>query len=152
MENTLESSRLPAPEAAEEDQTQLRFKWISWSSLFLALVQSICTIFAALSGLRLLLSAAAFGAAIGAMRIFERLHADAIRIPMVLFALAGALFNLVALWQVHRLRARAASAWRQKPLSRSRFVSEGLQLALSLLTLVLLGIESFYHHRFMHHF
>ena len=149
MENTLENS-LPAPETAA-DQTQSKFKWIGWSSLFLAMVQSICTVFVALSGLRLLLGAAAFGAALGTMRIVERVHVDAIRIPMVMFALAGALFNLVALWQVHRLRARAASAWRQKPVSRSRFASEGFQLALSLVTLALLGLESFYHVRFTHH-
>lgn len=149
MDNTLESS-LPAPETAA-DQTQLKFKWIGWSSLFLAMVQSICTVFVALNGLRLLLGAAAFGAALGTMRIIERVHVDAIRIPMVMFALAGALFNLVALWQVRRLRARAASAWRQKPVSRSKFASEGFQLALSLVTLALLSLESFYHVRFTHH-
>jgi hypothetical protein len=149
MANTLESS-LPAPDAVA-DRTESRFRWIGWSSFFLAIVQSVCTIFAALSGLRLLLGAAAFAAAIGAMQIVERIHVDTIRIPMVMFALAGALFNLVALWQVHRLRARSASAWRQKPVSRNKFASEGLQLALSLVTLVLLGLESFYHVRFTHH-
>ena len=149
MANTLESS-LPAPDTVA-DRTESRFRWIGWSSFFLAIVQSVCTIFAALSGLRLLLGAAAFASAIGAMQIVERIHVDTIRIPMVMFALAGALFNLVALWQVHRLRARSASAWRQKPVSRSKFASEGLQLALSLVTLVLLGLESFYHVRFTHH-
>ncbi len=149
MANILDSS-FPPPDVAA-DHTESRFRWIGWSSLFLAMVQSVCTIFVALSGLRLLLGAAAFAAAIGAMRIVDRIHVDAIRIPMVMFALAGALFNLVALWQVHRLRARAASAWRQKPVSRNKFASEGFQLALSLLTLFLLGLESFYHLRFTHH-
>jgi hypothetical protein len=149
MANTLESS-LPAPDTVA-DRTESRFRWIGWSSFLLAIVQSVCTIFVALSGLRLLLGAAAFASAIGAMQIIERIHVDTIRIPMVMFALAGALFNLVALWQVHRLRARSASAWRQKPVSRSKFASEGLQLALSLVTLVLLSLESFYHVRFTHH-
>ena len=150
MDDTLES-RLPAQEAAA-DQTQWRFRWIGWSSLFLAMLQSICTIFVAFNGLRLLLGAAAFGTAIGVMKIADsRIHIDAIRIPMIIFALAGALFNLVALWQVYRLRARPASAWRQKPVSRGKFASEGLQLALSLLTLVLLAVESFYHVRYTHH-
>jgi hypothetical protein len=149
MANTLESS-LPAPDTVA-DRTESRFRWIGWSSFLLAIVQSVCTIFVALSGLRLLLGAAAFASAIGAMQIVERIHVDTIRIPMVMFALAGALFNLVALWQVHRLRARSASAWRQKPVSRSKFASEGLQLALSLVTLVLLSLESFYHVRFTHH-
>ena len=70
---------------------------------------------------------------------------------MVIFALAGAVFNLVALWQVRRLRGRASAAWRQKAISRGKFASEGAQLALSLLTLLLLAVESFYHLRNTHH-
>jgi hypothetical protein len=134
-------------------QTVSRFKWIGWSSLFLAMVQSVCTIFVALSGLRLLLGAATFGAAVGVMRFADqKIHVDAVRIPMLMFALAGVVFNLVALWQVRRLRGRAASAWRQKAVSRSKFASEGVQLALSVLTLILLAVESFYHLRNTHHF
>jgi len=134
-------------------QTGSRFKWIGWSSLFLAIVQSVCTIFVALSGLRLLLGAATFGAAIGVMRFAdEKIHIDAVRIPMITFALVGAVFNLVALWQVRRLRGRAASAWRQKTVSRSKFASENVQLVLSVMTLILLAVESFYHLRNTHHF
>ncbi len=149
-----ESVEAPAGSAeAEAAQTVSRFKWVGWSSLILAVVQSVCTIFVALSGLRLLLGAAAFGAAIGVMKIAdERIHIDAVRIPMVMFALVGAVFNLVALWQVRRLRGRAASAWRQKTISRSKFASEKVQLALSVLTLILLAVESFYHLRNTHHF
>jgi len=144
-----------APAGAPEttaDPSVSRFRWIGWSSLFLAMVQSICTIFVALSGLRLLLGAATFGAAIGVMKIAdERIHIDAVRIPMVMFALVGAVFNLMALWQVRRLRGRAASAWRQKAAPRSKFASEKVQLALSVLTLVLLAVESFYHLKQTHH-
>ena len=133
-------------------QTVSRFEWVGWSSLFFAVVQSVCTVFVALSGLRLLLGAAAFSAAIGAMKVVDdRIHADAFRIPMVMFALVGAVFNLVALWQVRRLRGRAASAWRQKSMSPSRFASERVQLILSVLTLILLGLESFYHWQYTHH-
>jgi hypothetical protein len=129
-----------------------RFRWIGWSSLFLAIVQSVCTIFVALNGLRLLLGAAAFGAAIGVMKVAdERIHIDAVRIPMLMFALIGAVFNLVALWQVRRLRGRAASAWRQKIVSRGKIASEKVQLALSVLTLLLLAVESFYHFHNTHH-
>jgi hypothetical protein len=145
-----------APGGAPETiaaQTTSRFRWVGWSSLFLAIVQSVCTIFVALSGLRLLLGAATFGAAIGVMKIADkRIHIDAVRIPMVIFALVGAVFNLVALWQVRRLRGRAASAWRQKTVSQSKFASEGVQLVLSVLTLILLAVESFYHLRNTHHF
>jgi len=147
---------LDAPAGAPETeaaQTVSRFKWIGWSSLFLAMVQSVCTIFVALSGLRLLLGAAAFGAAVGVMKFADaKIHIDAVRIPMVIFALVGAVFNLVALWQVRRLRGRAASAWRQKTVSRNKFASERVQLTLSVLTLLLLAVESFYHLRLTHHF
>ncbi len=148
-------ARAPESQAAETQavQTVSRFKWIGWSSLFLALVQSVCTIFVALSGLRLLLGAAAFGAAVGVMKSADqKIHIDAVRIPMVIFALVGAVFNLVALWQVRRLRGRAASAWRQKTVSRSKFASEKVQLSLSVVTLILLAVESFYHLRNTHHF
>jgi len=142
------NENLEAPVENQEQvsaQTASRFQWVGWSSLFFAIVQSVCTAFVALSGLRLLLGAAAFTAAIGAMQVVDKIHADAIRVPMVMFALIGAVFNLVALWQVRRLRGRAASAWRQKTVSRSKFASEGFQLGLSLLTLVLLAVESYYH-------
>ncbi len=149
MNRTLDASAPPQEQVAEQMTT--RFKWVGCSSLLFAIVQSICTIFVALSGLRLLLGAAAFSAAIGAMQIVDKIHADAIRVPMVMFALAGALFNLVALWQVRRLRGRASSAWRQKAVSRDKFASERVQLVLSLLTLLLLAAESFYHLRITHH-
>ncbi len=127
------------------------FQWVGWSSFFFAIVQSVCTVFVALSGLRLLLGAAAISAAIGAMEVVDKIHADAFRVPMVMFALIGAVFNLVALWQVRRLRGRAASAWRQKAISSSKFTSERFQLGLSLLTLALLAVESYYHYQHVHH-
>jgi len=133
-------------------QAASRFEWVGWSSLFFAIVQSVCTVFVALSGLRLLLGAAAFSAAIGAMKVVDdRIHVDAFRVPMVMFALVGAVFNLVALWQVRRLRGRAASAWRQKSISRNRFASERVQWILSVLTLALLALETFYHWQHTHH-
>lgn len=141
-----ESAEAAAGAETAAAQTASRFRWVGWSSLLLAVVQSICTIFVALSGLRLLIGAAAFGAAIGVMKIADaRIHIDAVRIPMVMLALTGSVFNLAALWQVRRLRGRAASAWRQKNISKSKFASERVQLALSVLTLVLLAVESYYH-------
>jgi len=143
MNDTFDATSEKREETVE--RTASRFEWVAWSSLFLAIVQSICTAFVALSGLRLLIGAAVFAAAIGAMRVIDKIHTDAIRVPMVMFALIGAVFNLVALWQVRRLRRRAASAWRQKAVSRSKFTSERVQLILSALTLIVLAVESYYH-------
>jgi F0F1-type ATP synthase membrane subunit c/vacuolar-type H+-ATPase subunit K len=137
----------PAAAGSEIAEPRARFKWIGWSSFFFAVVQSVCSAFVALSGLRILIGAAAFGAAIGVLKIADRLHFAAIRIPMMALALFGSLFNLLALWQVRRLRGRSASAWRQKSLSSKKINSERLQLALSILTLVLLAVEYYFHRK-----
>ena len=135
-----------APVSGEHDSAQRpRFRWIGWSSLFFAVVQSVCSAFVALSGLRLLIGAAAFGSAFGLLKIADKFHFSAIRIPMMVLALAGSLFNLVAVWQVRRLRGRSASAWRQKSISSKTLNAERLQIALSVLTFVLLAFEYYYH-------
>lgn len=142
------------PEAAgssvpSEHQAQpsspARFAWLNWSSFLLAFLQSVCSSFIALHGIRLLVGIGAVVLASSAWHLAERLHADAIRVPMMLIALVGSLLNLLALWQVRRLRNRSASAWRQQPLTPSKRRSENLQLALSLLTLVLLLAEEIAH-------
>jgi hypothetical protein len=124
--------------------------WIGWSSLFMAFVQSVCAAFVALNGLHLLIGAAAFATATGILGFADTHfhHINAIRIPMVLLALAGAVFNLLALWQVRRLRGRSASAWRQKPISAGKRNSERAQFVLSALTIVLLAVEEWYHFKF----
>lgn len=109
----------------------IRSHWIGWSSFFFAVVQSVCSALVALSGIRLLIGVAAFGSAVGLLKIADKFHFRGIRIPMMLVALVGSLFNLVAIWQVRRLRGRSASAWRQKSLSRRKLKAERLQLRLS---------------------
>ena len=125
--------------------TPTRFGWLNWSGFFLAFIQSVCSAFIALHGIRLLVGIGAVVLASSAWNLAERLHVDAVRVPMMLIALIGALLNLLALWQVRRLRSRSASAWRQQPLSQSKRRSEALQLGLSLLTLALLVVEEAAH-------
>src|SRR5216683_1701824 len=118
---------------------------INWSALFFAVLQSACSAFIALNGVRLLIGIGAFAAASGALKLADRMHIDAIRIPMMLLALAGSLLNLVVLWRVWRLRRRPASAWRQQPISKQKKTSEWLQFTLSVLTLFLLAAEFIAH-------
>lgn len=125
----------------EQPPSPARFQWLNWSSFFLAFIQSVCSAFLALHGIRFLVGIGALVLASSSWHLAERLHINAIRIPMMLIALFGTLLNLLALWQVRRLRRRSASAWRQQPLTQSKRRSESLQLALSLLTLVLLFAE-----------
>ncbi len=124
-------------------------KLINWSALFFAVLQSACSAFIALNGVRLLIGVGAFAAASGVLKLADRMHIDAIRIPMMLLALAGSVLNLVVLWQVWRLRTRPASAWRQTAVPKRKLASEWLQFTLSILTLVLLAVE-FFAHRILH--
>jgi len=48
--------------------------------------------------------------------------------------------------------ARGLGVGGKKTVSRSKFASEKVQLALSALTLILLAVESFFHLRNTHHF
>jgi len=134
-----------APAEVQQANTTSRYKWLGLSSFLFAVIQSVCTVFVALSGLRLLIGAAAFVSAFGVLGVADKLHIDAIRIPMMVLAFAGALLNLVALWQVRRLRARQASAWRQKTVDSRKLRSERWQFVLSVLTLLLLAMEIAFH-------
>jgi hypothetical protein len=141
---------MPTPSLSNQEprtSSPSRFQWLNWSGFFLAFLQSVCSTFIALHGIRLLVGIGAVVLASSAWHLAERLHADAIRVPMMLVALVGSLLNLAALWQVRRLRRRASSAWRQQPLTQSKRRSETLQLALSLLTLFLLLAEEIAHYK-----
>ncbi len=137
-------SRLESAESTG-DVLPVNTKLINWSAFLFAVLQSVCSAFIALNGVRLLIGVGAFAAASGALKLADRMHIDAIRIPMMLLALGGSVLNLVVLWQVWRLRRRPASAWRQQPVSKKKIASEWLQFTLSVLTLLLLAAEFFAH-------
>lgn len=120
-------------------------KLINWSSMVFAVLQSVCTAVIAISGLRVAIGLGALAAAAGVDAPARGFHQDAVRIPMMAFALAGALLNLFVLWRVRKLRNRPAAQWRQKPLSAKKKNSERLQYALSIVTLILLAAEWFTH-------
>jgi hypothetical protein len=123
---------------------------IAWSSFFFALLQSICGAVVAINGLRLAIGIGALALSTGAGAAVVRFHADWIRIPMIVVALLGSLLNLAIYLHVRHLRSRPASQWRQKPLSPHKLRMERVQLALSLATLVLIGIEEYLHFGFHH--
>jgi len=125
---------------------------IAWSSLLFALLQSICTFFVAVDGVRLAigLGALVVSASVGAT--MNWLHDNEfVRLPMILLALIGSLLNLAVLWQVRRLRARPSAQWRISVPSRGKIRMEWVQFILSIVTLVLIGIEEYWHFRWHHH-
>ena len=125
--------------------------WIGWSSFFFALLQSLCTFFASVNGVRLAIGIGALALSGGARATVRWLHSDVIRVPMMSLALLGTLLNLVVLWQIRRLRARPSAKWRQTAVSPGKIRMERLQLVLSIATLVLIAVEEYWHLRWHHH-
>jgi hypothetical protein len=95
----------------------------------------------AISGFRVLIGLSALAAASGVYAPAKGFHQDAIRIPMMILALVGALANLYSVWRVRSLRARPAAQWRAQPVSSGKLRSEKVQVALAIVTLVLLAAE-----------
>jgi hypothetical protein len=123
---------------------------IAWSSLFFVLLQSVCTFFTALDGLRVVIGAGALAGVVETGEMWDKFHADWLRVPMVGLALAGALLNLVMLRRIRRLRDRPAARWRQRPLAPQRLRRERVQFVLAILTLALIGIEEVTHWHTFH--
>jgi hypothetical protein len=121
---------------------------VAWSSFFFALLQSVCTFFAAANGLRFAVGLGSLVLSASAGAMVDRFHADALRIPMVGLALAGSLLNLAILAQVRRLRRRPSSQWRQQPPSARRLRMERLQIVLSVATLALVAVEEGLHYHY----
>ena len=116
-------------------------KFLNWSSISFAILQSACTAVIAISGVRVAIGLSALAAAAGIHAPARGFHQDAIRIPMMLLAFLGAVINLYVVWKVRRLRSRPASQWRQQPVTKKKLNSEHFQIALSFLTLLLLAGE-----------
>lgn len=102
--------------------------------------------------MRLLVGVGAFAFAAGALRFADRVHLDAIRIPMLFLALLGSVLNLLALRRVWSLRRRSASAWRQRPVPKEKKRAENLQFAISVLTILILAAETAAHYKLFGHF
>jgi Co/Zn/Cd efflux system component len=66
--------------------------------------------------------------------------------PMLIVAVVGSLVNLYVLWRIRSLRSRPSSQWRIQPPTTKQLRSERFQSVLSVLTLVLVVMESAIHH------
>jgi hypothetical protein len=64
---------------------------------------------------------------------------------MLTLAAAGAIVNLLVLAWIWRLRAQPAAQWRRRTIGAKERRSERLQVALAILTLVLVGLETWTH-------
>ena len=117
---------------------------VSGTAMVMALLQSLCTAILTINGIRVGIGVAALAASSIAAPLLT-FHRDAIRIPMLSIAAMGAVVNLLVLAWVWRLRARPESQWRQKKIPRKQRISEALQVAMAIATLLLVGLEIYTH-------
>jgi hypothetical protein len=123
---------------------------VSFTSLLFILLQSACTAAIVFGGFSTVLGLGSLAAALGLTRLTGRFHSDAIRIPMMVLALAGSLINLYVLWRVRALRARPASQWRVRPVTSRQRRAELFQLSLSIITILLVLAEGIAHQAMYH--
>ena len=132
-------------ESSVDATPQVALKSRSWiiglTSLFFILLQSACSAVTALSGLRLLIGIGSLAAATTGVKLLASIHGDAIRIPMELLAIAGSAVNLYVIWRIRSLRGRPSSQWRVEPITPAKKRAETIQIALAILTLLLVFIE-----------
>ncbi len=145
-QSTVGSSPAPAGEAGLDRPRQV----LAWSSLLFAVLQSICTFFVAVSGLRLVIGAGSLVLAAGLVKTLGRFHAGPLRLPMILFALCGSLLNIAVLARIRRLRSRPASRWRQSAPAPGKLRMERLEFALSSAALLIVAVEEGLH-LWIHH-
>ena len=130
MEGTLNSRKLDA---------------VGGVSLIFALLQSLCTAVLTISGIRVAIGLSALAAAGGIYAPAQGWHQDAIRIPMLILATAGAVVNLAVLAWIRHLRSRPSAQWRKRDLGEKEKRSERLQILLAVVTLILVGLETWAH-------
>jgi hypothetical protein len=117
---------------------------VSFASMTLALLQSLCTALLTINGIRVGIGLAALAAS-GIWAPVRSFHRDSIRIPMLTIAVVGALVNLAVLFWIHRLRTRPESQWRRREMTTKERRSERLQVAMAVVTLLLVGLEVWSH-------
>ena len=150
----MSSAEIPKPVTPalhDGDGQQLARTTIAWSSLAFAVLQSVCTFFAAMNGLRVGIGLGSLALAASTTSAIDRFHNGWLRVPMIVLAVLGSILNLIVLWQIRRLRNLPAAQWRQAPPKPRKLRSERLQLVLSILTLILVALEERQHLIWLRH-
>lgn len=122
-----------------------RSRSVTWASFLLAFLQSLCTAVFAISGVRVAIGLSALAAVSGIYAPAKGWHQDAIRIPMLIVATIGAVVNLAVIAWMRHLRNRSAAQWRRRERSAKEKRSERMQIVLAVVTLILVGLETWTH-------
>jgi hypothetical protein len=121
------------------------------SSLIFAILQSICTVVVAISGLRLAIGVGSLAMSVGLGAALEGFHQITwLRVAFLVGALAGSILTLALVLRARSLRARPASRWRIRPLTVGQRRTEMLYLILSGLTLIMVAVEEYLHFQLCH--
>ena len=122
-------------------------RWaVGLTSFVFIVLQSVCTLVVALSGVRLIIGLGALTAVVaGARGPATGFHQDVIRLPMMALAVLGSCTNLYMIWRIRSLRNRPSSKWRQQLISQRRLWGERVQITLAVVTLVLVVAEVLSH-------
>jgi hypothetical protein len=130
-----------------EDSAEVpkRVRALGSVSLGMALLQSLCTAVFAISGIRVAIGLGALAAVSGIYAPARGFHQDAIRIPMLILATVGAVVNVAVLFWIWHLRAQESAHWRKRQITPRQKRSEGFQLMLAVVTLTLVGLETWTH-------
>ena len=134
-------SRIEEPKIEEPKGMRV----LSGASFLFALLQSLCTAVLTISGIRVAIGLSALAAASGIYAPARGWHQDAIRIPMLIVAAVGAVVNLAVLAWIWHLRARPSARWRKRDISKKERRSERLLVVLAVVTLALVGLETWTH-------
>ena len=132
-------------ESGDAGTSSSRIRTLGWTSILFALLQSLCTAVLTISGIRVAIGLSALAAASGIYAPAKGWHQDAIRIPMLIVATAGALINLAVIAWIRHLRNRPSAQWRRVEPTVKQKRSERLQITLALVTLILVGFETWTH-------
>lgn len=142
----LEGQKADLPAQVERDPIPSKpMRGVVWASVLLAFLQSLCTAVFAISGVRVAIGLSALAAASGIYAPAKGWHQDAIRIPMLIAATIGALLNLGVIAWMRHLRNRPEAQWRRRERNLKEKRSEKLQIVLAVVTLVLVGLETWTH-------
>jgi len=122
---------------------------LGWSSLFLAVIESLCAAAGALSGVRVLLGMSSLIAATAAGPA-HGFHREGLRLPILWISGVLALLTLLLLWNENRIRQNPAAKWRREPLTLKQRRQRWMQLATSIGALLLILAEVVTHPWFHH--
>jgi len=114
---------------------------LSSAALVGSVVEGACAILVASASAKLFLG---LGAVAGAVKA-SRLHADIVRIPVLLVSAAAAVITLFVLWNAWRARNRSAARWRKRPMTLRETFSFAVTLLASVMTLALVVGEAIEH-------